>query len=241
MSKDEIFKKDIHQASDFKFNKEVVTVFDNMVGRSVPYYDEMQRMLTEIVQDFAVPGTNIYDMGCSTGTTFINLDKVLSPDIKFVGIDNSVEMLQQCEANFENAGFKRQYELVLGDLNSKVAIENASVVIMCLTLQFVRPMYRNELIRGIYDQMNPNSCLLLIEKTLGEESLFNRLFIKYYYDFKRRNHYSDMEIANKREALENVLIPYKLMENRELLLKTGFRNCEVFFKWYNFSGIVAVK
>ncbi|MCW3117218.1 MAG: to SAM-dependent methyltransferase YecO, partial [Chitinophagaceae bacterium] len=89
--------------------------------------------------------------------------------------------------------------------------------------------------------MNENSCFILIEKVLGEDSLFNRLFIKYYYDFKKRNHYNDMEISQKREALENVLIPYKLMENRELLLATGFRYVETFFKWYNFSGLVAVK
>lgn len=241
MSKDEIFKKDLSQASDFEFNKEVVTVFDNMVTRSVPYYEEMQRMITEIAKDFATPGSTVYDLGSSTGTTLINLDKVLPNDVRFVGIDNSSEMLFQCQSNFEKVGMTRDYELVLGDLNSGVSINNASVVIMCLTLQFVRPLYRNELIKSIYDQMNENTCLILVEKTLGEESLFNRLFIKYYYDFKRRNHYSDLEIANKREALENVLIPYKLMENRELLIKTGFSNCEVFFKWYNFSGIVAVK
>jgi len=89
--------------------------------------------------------------------------------------------------------------------------------------------------------MNEHGCLILIEKVLGEDSLFNRQFIKYYYDFKRRNHYNDLEIAQKREALENVLIPYKLMENRELLLRRGFRYVETFFKWYNFCGMIAVK
>lgn len=240
MAQDEIFK-DTSQVNDFEFNKQVVTVFDNMVTRSVPYYEEMQRMITEIVKDFAKPGTVVYDLGCSTGTTLINLDKVLDPEISFVGIDNSQEMLNQCQSNFEQAGVTRKFDLQMADLNKGISIENASVVIMCLTLQFIRPLYRNELIRTIYEQMDKNACLILVEKILGEESLFNRLFIKYYYDFKRRNHYNDLEIANKREALENVLIPYKLMENRELLLKTGYSHCEVFFKWYNFSGIVAVK
>jgi len=86
-----------------------------------------------------------------------------------------------------------------------------------------------------------NGCLILVEKVLGEDSLFNRLFIKYYYDFKKRNHYSELEISQKREALENVLIPYKLNENLDLLANCGFKYREVFFKWYNFSGIVAVK
>jgi len=112
---------------------------------------------------------------------------------------------------------------------------------MCLTLQFIRPLYREKLLKETYDQMNENSCFILIEKVLGEDSLFNRLFIKYYYDFKRRNNYNEMEISQKREALENVLIPYKLMENRELLSGAGFRYVETFFKWYNFSGLVAVK
>jgi tRNA (cmo5U34)-methyltransferase len=89
--------------------------------------------------------------------------------------------------------------------------------------------------------MNDQGCLILIEKVLGEDSLFNRLFIKYYYDMKRRHGYSELEISQKREALENVLIPYKLLENRELLLRTGFKSVDVFFKWYNFCGIIAVK
>jgi tRNA (cmo5U34)-methyltransferase len=171
----------------------------------------------------------------------VNLDKVLAPDVSFVGIDESEEMLMKCRANFKEQGVTRKYELNRVDLNSGIRIENASVVVMCLTLQFIRPLYREKLLREIFQQMNDNSCFILIEKVLGEDSLFNRLFIDYYYDFKRRNHYNDLEISQKREALENVLIPYKLLENRELLLTTGFRYVDTFFKWYNFSGMIAVK
>ncbi len=237
---DEVFKQP-QKASDFKFGATVVSVFDDMVTRSVPYYLEIQRMMTEIAADFAVPGTNVYDLGCSTGTTLINLDKVLPADVSFVGVDESAEMLKKCEANFKTAGLTRNYKLEDTDLNKGVRIENASVVVMCLTLQFIRPLYREKLLQDIYNQMNENSCFILIEKVLGEDSLFNRLFIDYYYDFKRRNSYNDLEIAQKREALENVLIPYKLLENRELLIKTGFRYVDTFFKWYNFTGMVAVK
>ena len=115
------------------------------------------------------------------------------------------------------------------------------MLVLVLTLQFLRPLYREKLIADILRGMNENSCLILVEKVLGEDSLFNRLFINYYYEFKKRQGYSEMEISQKREALENVLIPYKLLENRELLLKAGFRYTDVFFKWYNFCGIVAVK
>lgn len=241
MSEDQIFKQPKKQAEDFSFNKSVVTVFDDMVTRSVPFYLEIQRMMTELAKDFAVPGTRVYDLGCSTGTTLNNFDKVLPADVEFVGMDNSEEMLIKCDQNFKNAGFKRKYTLINHDLNTGIKIENASVVVLCLTLQFVRPLYRDRLVQEIFNQMNDNSCLILIEKVLGEDSLFNRLFIKYYYDFKRRNNYDDIEIAQKREALENVLIPYKLMENREMLLNKGFKYVETFFKWYNFSGMIAVK
>jgi tRNA (cmo5U34)-methyltransferase len=112
---------------------------------------------------------------------------------------------------------------------------------MILTLQFIRPLQRERLMADIYRGLNEDGCLILVEKVLGEDSLFNRLFIRYYYDMKRRNGYSEMEIAQKREALENVLIPYRLLENREMLLRTGYRYVDVFFKWYNFCGIVAVK
>ena len=112
---------------------------------------------------------------------------------------------------------------------------------MILTLQFIRPLYRDNLVSQILQGLNPNGCLIMVEKVIGEDSLFNRHFIKYYYEMKRRNGYSDLEISQKREALENVLVPYKLLENREMLMRAGFRYCDVFFKWYNFCGIIAVK
>lgn len=241
MPKDEVFKEKNGPVGDFTFDTKVATVFDDMVSRSVPFYDEIQRMITELSLDFAAKGSSVYDLGCSTGTTLLNLDQVIDKDVKFVGIDNSESMLSQCRGNFEAHNVTRPYELVCADLNRGIILENASVVVMCLTLQFVRPLYREQLVAEIFRQMNDMGALILVEKVLGEDSLFNRLFIKYYYDMKRRHNYSEMEISQKREALENVLIPYKLLENRELLLKCGFRYVDTFFKWYNFSGMVAVK
>jgi tRNA (cmo5U34)-methyltransferase len=130
----------------------------------------------------------------------------------------------------------------VADLNTGVVpMEDASVVILCLTLQFVRPIAREKLLRNIHEQLRPGGVLIVIEKILAEETDFNRDFIKYYYNHKRRNNYSEMEISQKREALENVLIPYKLSENITLLKEVGFRTVEVFFKWYNFSGFIAKK
>jgi len=239
-TRDEVFREN-REISDFKFGAEVANVFDDMVSRSVPFYAEQQRMVAEIAGDFAVPGSNVFDLGCSTGTTLLLLDRTVQSGVKFIGLDNSEEMLVKCQQKFAEHGLTREHELHYADLNQGVAIENASVVTMVLTLQFVRPLQREKLVQDIFKGLNENGCLLLCEKVLGEDSLFNRLFIKYYYDYKRRMGYSELEITQKREALENVLIPYKLLENRELLLRTGFRYVDTFFKWYNFCGMVAVK
>ncbi|RYY56002.1 MAG: carboxy-S-adenosyl-L-methionine synthase CmoA [Chitinophagaceae bacterium] len=241
MDKDEVFKGEIAQASDFKFGANVAKVFDDMVSRSVPFYGEIQRMTAELAGDHAKEGTDIFDLGCSTGTTMIGMDTMVNPAVRFVGIDDSQEMLDKCHAKFDEIGFRRPYDLRLADLGQGVKIENASVVVVCLTLQFVRPIYREKLIRDIYDGLNPGGVLILVEKILAEESNFNRDFIKHYYNYKRRNNYSELEISQKREALENVLVPYKLSENISLLRDRGFDHCEVFFKWYNFAGLVATK
>lgn len=239
--KDEVFKDPISQASDFKFDKKVVTVFDNMVTRSVPYYLEMQRMIGELAGEYAKEGTFIFDLGCSTGTTMINMNATVHPNVKFVGLDDSKEMLARCHDNLKAAGIERQFELIHADLNRGFKIENASVVVLCLTLQFIRPLYRVKLLEQIRTGMIDGGCLILVEKILAEESSLNRNFIKYYYDFKKGNNYTEIEISQKREALENVLVPYKLSEDMEMLTAAGFSHAEVFFKWYNFAGMIAFK
>lgn len=239
--KDEVFKEPLKSVADFAFGEKVASVFDDMLLRSVPFYEEMQRMIAELSADFAVEGTNVYDLGCSTGTTMLHLASKLPQNVKFIGVDNSEDMLKRCRQKFAENNFKRDHELLCADLNQKAPIQNASVVLMVLTLQFIRPLHRERLIEEIREGMVDNGCLIVVEKVLGEDSLFNRLFIKNYYEFKKRNGYSEMEISQKREALENILVPYKLLENRELLLRSGFRYCDAFFKWYNFSGLIAVK
>lgn len=241
MAKDQVFKEEIEQASDFKFGANVANVFDDMVNRSVPYYGEIQRMMAELAADHAKEGSDVYDLGCSTGTTMIGMDTLVNPKVRFVGIDDSQEMLDKCKLKLSEIGFSREYELRCADLSQGVKVNNASVVVLCLTLQFVRPIYREQLLKNIYDGLNSGGVLILVEKILAEESDFNRDFIKYYYNYKRRNNYSELEISQKREALENVLIPYKLSEDIAILRDRGFINCEVFFKWYNFAGIIAVK
>lgn len=241
MEKDGLFKEKRELIEDFNFGSQTAAVFDDMLDRSVPFYTEIQRMMGEMATDFAVEGTHLYDLGCSTGTSLIRLDRLLPADMTFIGVDSSPEMLDKARAKLAQAGVTRPTELICQDLDHGVPITNASVVIMNLTLQFIRPLYRDRLIAGIANGLNPDGCLLLVEKVLSQNSTLNRLFIKHYYEFKKRNGYSEMEISQKREALENVLIPYHFDENRELLLRNGFAACDVFFRWYNFCGMLAIK
>ncbi len=240
MKEDKLFSEP-RDISDFNFGEETAEVFDNMLERSIPLYREQQRMTGELANEFAVDGTRIYDLGCSTGITLKTLCDAVEKDVTFIGVDNSEAMLEKARDNFSKLGVTRDCRFVYGDLNEGAEIENASVVVLNLTLQFVRPLYRDLLISNIYDGLRPNGCLILIEKVLGNDSLFNRQFIKFYYDMKKRNGYSEMEIAQKREALENVLIPYRVDENIALLKKNNFEHVDIFFKWYNFCGFIGVK
>ena len=241
MDKDEVFREKYSKPSDFKFSSKVAGVFDDMVNRSVPYYEEIQRMVAELAADHAVKDSIIYDLGCSTGTTMIHMDQMVDESIPFIGVDDSKDMLEKCRNKLMQIDVKRPYDLVVADLNKEVSIDNASVVVLCLTLQFVRPINRERLIKQIFNGLNSEGSLIVVEKILAEDSRFNRDFIKYYYDMKRRHHYSEMEIAQKREALENVLVPYKLSENITLMRDAGFEHVETFFKWYNFAGFIAKK
>jgi tRNA (cmo5U34)-methyltransferase len=226
---------------DFNFGKETARVFDDMVNRSVPYYSEIQRMVCELSSNFASDKTVVYDVGCATGTTLGLLNDHLDYGIELVGIDNSEEMLNKAREKLGHTGTGHPIRFINADLNDAPGMPNGSVVIMLLTLQFVRPLNREKLIKSAFDGLNRNGCLILVEKVTGYSTLLNRLYIDYYYEYKRRMGYSDLEIAQKREALENILIPYHFEENKSLLSMAGFSQVEEFFRWYNFSGIVAVK
>jgi tRNA (cmo5U34)-methyltransferase len=229
-------------AEDFEFNEGVANIFDDMLARSIPFYADIQRQTVELAQRFVRPGSSVIDLGCSLGTTLSALAKAIDdPSVKFIGVDNSRPMLDKARANLEAAGVMSRCELREADLNGKIDVAGASIVIMNWTLQFVRPLNRDGVIRSIFDGLADQGCLIVFEKVLGDESLLNRMYIDLYYNFKRRNGYSDMEIAEKREKLENVLIPYRIDDNLQLLKRNGFQVCDVVFRWYNWAGFLAVK
>ena len=244
MSPDQVFDRNRARSSDFEFNEEVALVFDDMLSRSVPFYKEQQNLLKTIAGQFYQPGSKIVDLGCSTGTTLINLANTTDQAGQLIGFDNSKPMLDKARQNAEAANLSKRIQLHYADLNEDLTdldFSNTSVVTLCWTLQFVRPLKRDNLIKKIYDEIADGGVLIICEKVLTNDSNMNRFFIDFYYEFKRQNGYSEDEISRKREALENVLIPYRLDENFELLRRNGFEIVETFFQWFNFAGIMCVK
>ena len=238
--KDDLFKEPLENGA-FEFDEKVAGVFDDMLNRSVPLYQETREMAVRLALNFIRPNSKVFDIGCSTANLLIDLSKNLEdPSVDLVGIDNSPWMLEKAKSKLKDLAIDN-VELRLEDISESLEIENASVVFMNYTLQFVRPLQRESLVRRIFEGLNPNGCFILVEKVLGNSSMFNRFYVEIYSEFKREQGYSDKEIAQKREALENVLIPYRLDENIDLLNRCGFETVDLFFKWYNFAGFIAVK
>jgi len=242
MAKGALFKTMKKVKGSFTFDEKTANVFDDMLTRSVPFYSEIQRMIVELTKSFICNKSNVYDIGCSTGTTLINLAKIIDKkQIRLIGIDSSEAMLKRAREKLKRNNALNRCVLINADLNQDFEVKNASVVIMNLTLQFINPVKRDFVVSKIFNGLRKNGCLIFIEKILSNEAKFNRKFVGFYHDFKMRNNYSKLEISRKREALENVLIPYTYDENVRLLKKSGFKIVDSFFRWYNFCGIIAVK
>ena len=238
--KDRLFREPLSRSAGFEFNREVAEVFDDMLHRSIPFYRETQAMIVDLVEHFYSPGASIYDLGCSTGLMLAALAGKLENVTKLIGVDNSEPMIEKAHKCLAELTANRRIELIHADVRT-VAIENAAAVILNYTLQFVRPLFRPGVVRKIYDGLRPGGILILSEKVLEEHTAVSQLFTDMYYRFKRRQGYSELEISQKRERLENVLVPYKVSEHRQLLLEAGFGEVEIFFKWHNFASLIAIK
>lgn len=241
---DNIFKRKLKKIEPFQFNDEVASVFDDMVERSVPFYTEIHKILLDILGKSFLPGDRIYDLGCSTGTTIKIIHDFLKenfPDKYFelVGIDNSESMLKTCEKKLKESGVS-SFTLLNDDLE-KMDFSPSGLFIMNYTLQFINPIKRPELLNKIYNSLRPGGVFILSEKIKAEDSFIDELLTDLYYGFKRRNGYSELEIAQKREALENVLVPITPNNQIELLKMAGFKKVEVLFRWYNFACYLGVK
>jgi tRNA (cmo5U34)-methyltransferase len=242
-SRDVLFQEN-SATRDFTFDQKVAAVFDDMVSRSVPFYGELQTMLADLSLQF-VPEQDgaVCDLGCSTGTT---LDLILSnplcpPTTHGYGIDNAQAMLDQAYEKLGDHVRAKRITLTRADLDSDLQLPPVNVVLMNWTLQFVRPIHREGLLRRIHASIRPGGALLMAEKVLVEDSLLNRLYIELYYRYKARQGYTAEEIQRKRESLENVLVPYRVEENVELLQRCGFSTVDTCFRWFNWAAFVAIK
>ncbi|MBU1912061.1 MAG: carboxy-S-adenosyl-L-methionine synthase CmoA [Candidatus Omnitrophica bacterium] len=240
--KDTLYKNTSKISGKFNFDEDTARVFNDMLRRSVPHYHEIQAMICSIAKKFARRNSNIYDLGCSTGTTLLKISTALSRfPVIIIGIDNSEAMLKKANTRLQSSGSAAPCTLIKKDLNYASGFKNASVIISNLTLQFIRPINRERLLSEIYTGLNTNGAFILVEKITSKNQKIKRTFDGLYHDFKLKNGYSKSEISRKREALKNVLIPYAAEENVRLLKKSGFRLIDVFFRWYNFCGILAIK
>jgi len=222
----------------FRFNKDVATVFDDMMDRSIPFYDEIQSMIVSLTTHFVCDKARVYDLGCATGESLVHLiDACPDRSIEWIGVDSSVDMLDKAK---EKLG-QRPVQWIQQDLNQPFEFQTAQVVLMVLTLQFIHPKNRDRLIQSICEALAPGGALILVEKVVSDAPLLEPIFSDEYHQFKRKKGYSEQEIAEKQSAIKDVLVPYSLAENTALLQRNGFTQIDTFFKWFNFAGLVCVK
>ena len=232
---DKVFQKEINK--QFEFDNEVADVFDDMIDRSVPFYKENLNLSINILKNYINDNDNILDLGSSTGTFLINLAK-LNPNLKLTGIDNSSAMIQKAQKKAKAFGVNIDF---LEEDFLEYEFGKNKIISANYTIQFIRPIKREKLITKIYNSLEDGGIFLMSEKLISEDKKLNKILIDEYYKYKKEKGYSEYEIAKKREALENVLIPYTELENREMLSTSGFKHIEVIFRWCNFATFLAFK
>jgi tRNA (cmo5U34)-methyltransferase len=229
----------------FVFDARVSNVFDDMVSRSVPGYGTIQLLISDLAVRFAQQGV-VYDLGCSTGNTLLNVMKRAgNKKLKLVGIDNSDAMLEKCDLKLKQESQNNEHDLQLlnTDLLELTDLTHGapSVIILNLVLQFITPEKRAQLINNLTRQLLPNGVIILVEKIVQEDEKMDDFFLDYFHFYKSEMGYSDLEISQKRDALMNKLIPFTTEQNVSLLKDSGLQTVTTFFQWMNFQGYLGIK
>ncbi|MEM7690896.1 MAG: carboxy-S-adenosyl-L-methionine synthase CmoA [Pseudomonadota bacterium] len=239
--KDTLFSDPLRSPAPFRFDQTVVDVFPDMIKRSVPGYETVVAMSGLLAARFARTDTVLYDLGCSLGATLFSLrQRVAEIDCQIVGIDNSTAMINRCRELLSNSGNGVPVELIEGRIQD-VSYRECSMVTLNYTLQFVPIADRTALLTRLYDKLIDGGVLVLSEKIAFEDAQLEELNVALHHDFKRAHGYSDLEIAGKRDSLENVLVPETLQTHRERLEEAGFSSCDVWFQCFNFASLIAIK
>lgn len=240
-NKDDLYSTKLSKIADFAFDDRVADVFPDMIKRSVPGYASIVTMLTTLSERYAQPDSNLYDLGCSLGASALAMRQGIEvPGCKIMAVDCSDAMITRCRSIIERDHQTTPVEVVCADIRD-IAIENASMVVLNFTLQFIDPASRQVLLQKIYEGMRPGGILVLSEKVAFEDIPLNELLIDVHHAFKRAQGYSDMEISQKRSSIENVLIPESVPAHKNRLLQVGFKSCDVWFQCFNFMSMLAIK
>ncbi len=238
---DKLFASPLSEIVDFVFDEKVVDVFPDMINRSVPGYSTIINLLGIIARHYARPGTNIYDLGSSLGAATLSMrHHVTVEGCKIIAVDNASAMIERLQRIIERDNSRIEVESHCKDLQA-IDIHNASVVVMNFTLQFIALEERDAIIEKIYRGMNPGGVLVLSEKLLFEDEQEDRVLTELHHAFKKSNGYSDLEIAQKRSALENVLIPETADIHHQRLQRAGFSEVYPWFQCFNFASFIAIK
>jgi tRNA (cmo5U34)-methyltransferase len=235
--RDTIFTKN-HDLVDFAFDDTVAGVFDDMVRRSVPGYSAMLEMIGLFVKTYAQDNSNFYDLGASTGA--VSLALALNNPCKnthIIAVDSAPAMVEKCQKNLET--HIKNFEILCEDIN-QITFKNASIIVLNLTLQFIEPKQRQALIDKIYQGLNQNGILIVSEKIHTEDTKQQQI-TELHLNFKRANGYSELEIAAKRQSIENVLITDTESMHFARFSQAGFAQSLRYFQCLNFASFVAIK
>lgn len=237
--RDRLFAGSAAQAGDFVFDDAVAAVFPDMIKRSVPGYPAIINMIQLLAEEYAQAGSTLLDLGCSLGASTAALALGSADrDCQVTGIDNAPAMLERAQAMLSSRHPGIQW--VCADVR-QVPIEDASVVVLNFTLQFLPLADRLELLKRIKAGLRPGGILILSEKISGQDAVADALLTEMHHAFKRANGYSQLEISRKRTALENVLVPETLEAHQARLREAGFSRSDPWFQCFNFMSLVARK
>lgn len=227
--------------SKFEFDENVAEVFPDMISRSVPGYATIIDTIGKIAGTHAKDGSNIYDLGCSLGAVSLSISRhVDAEQCRIIAIDNSPSMIERCKMHLKAFRAPIPIDVVCQDL-VETDIQSASVVVMNFTLQFIPPAKRADIVTKIYQGMEPGGVLIISEKLSHSSEQGDQLLVDLHHEFKRHNGYSELEISQKRTALEDVMLIDDFQTHRERLQKAGFIDVVLWFQCFNFASFVAIK
>jgi tRNA (cmo5U34)-methyltransferase len=239
--RDRVYATPREMIVDFAFDESVADVFPDMIRRSVPGYETVIGLMGLLAERYLREGTACYDLGCSLGASSLSvLHRIGDRRCRLIAVDTSEAMVNRCRERLSRERTEAEIEVVCADART-VPIENASFAMMNFTLQFIEPDERLSLLQKIHRGLLPGGALVLSEKICFAGTQEQEFFTELHHAFKRANGYSDLEISQKRSALENVLIPETLDTHRRRLFEAGFSQVEVWYQCLNFASLVAVK